>query len=151
MIGLREIPDKGFSHRNIFFAPLLCHCEKGQSPDAAIQRNHPATSASPGHPAQRLRLDCHATMRLAMTAFGDASLNRETNHPARSRPPFVIVRRGKTPTRQSSGTIRQPPHRPGIPHNASDWIAAVATLPRNDNAKMCGLPRPDGLAMTESV
>ncbi|MDA1046759.1 MAG: hypothetical protein O3A82_07520 [Verrucomicrobia bacterium] len=24
---------------------------------------------------------------------------------------------------ERSGRVRQPPHRPGIPHDASDWIA----------------------------
>jgi hypothetical protein len=38
-------------------------------------------------------------------------------------PTFVIARKGKVPTRQSSRTSRQPSHRPGIPHNDSDWIA----------------------------
>jgi hypothetical protein len=30
--------------------PHLCHCEEGHSPDVAIQRNHPATTASPRQP-----------------------------------------------------------------------------------------------------
>jgi hypothetical protein len=39
--------------------------------------------------------------------------------------PFTFQsRKEKAPTRQSSGTIRQPPHRPGIPHDALGWIAA---------------------------
>jgi ribosomal protein S18 acetylase RimI-like enzyme len=41
--------------------------------------------------------------------------------------PFVIAKRDKVLKLQSSGSDRQPSHRPGIPHNALDWIATHLT------------------------
>jgi hypothetical protein len=102
----------------------------------AQRRGNPATVwATP------MFLRCHCEER------SDAAIQSEPSHPVHSRPPLppVVIARSAA-TRQSSdrlgnphvfalslrgaqrrgnpvGTIGQPPHRPGIPHNASDWIA----------------------------
>jgi hypothetical protein len=57
-----------------------------------------------------------------MTALGDASEKQDGTHLAHSRPPFCHCeeRRDAAIQRTASGI---PPHRPGLPHHASDWIA----------------------------
>jgi hypothetical protein len=57
-----------------------------------------------------------------MTVQGDTPENRDAHHPAHSRPLFLSLRgaqRRGNPAEPSGN----PPHRPGIPHHASDWIA----------------------------
>ena len=53
----------------------------------------------------------------------------QRSHPT----PLSLSLRGAQATRQSSGTIGQLLHRPGIPHNISDWIATPCRA-RNDKS-----------------
>ena len=73
----------------------LCHCEEGQSPDAAIQREHRVTLVMipTGLPrtdglamTRQGCMDCHATMWLAMTrqCVGIAAMGGESQGLARA-------------------------------------------------------------------
>ena len=56
----------------------------------------------------------------------------QRSHPT----PLSLSLRGAQATRQSSGRVGQPPHRRGIPHNVSDWIATPCWA-RNDSEEGC--------------
>ncbi|MDA1048092.1 MAG: hypothetical protein O3A82_14325 [Verrucomicrobia bacterium] len=56
---------------------------------------------------------CHCEER------SDAAIQRSFGQPLC----FCVVIARSAATRQSSGRVREPPHRPGLPHDASDWIA----------------------------
>jgi hypothetical protein len=94
-------------------------------------------------------LRCHCEER------SDAAIQRPFGQP----PCFCVVIARSEATRQSSGTIGQPPHRPGIPHHASDWIAtsvlfetflamtAQGNTPENRNASHPAHSRPPLLSL----
>ena len=64
--------------------------------------------------------------------------------------PFVIARKGKVPTRQSSGTVGKPTCFHVVIARRPEWghAAIQRTLGQPDASQQTGLPRPNGLAMT---
>ena len=73
---------------------------------------------------------CHCEER------SDAAI--QPNHPTPLATPTVVIARSAS-TRQSSDRVRQPPHRPGIPHNVPDWIATPYRA-RNDKSVWIATP-----------
>jgi len=105
----------------------VCHCEERK------RRGNPAEPLGNFCIAGAFRIMSQTGLPrpagLAMTAKRDASENWDETSPRPSL--HTLSLRGAQATWQSSGRVRQPPHRPGIPHNISDWIATPCRA-RND-------------------
>lgn len=107
-----------------------CHCEEGISLTRQSSRTIGQPIASPGHPAPRDRLDCHATLWLAMTSvcgwrpktvknllrpFASHLCHCEEGqiHDAAIQSGAWGIQRigaGSSPTRQKSGVIERNPY-----------------------------------------
>jgi hypothetical protein len=100
---------------------LRCHCEEGVSLTRQSSGTIGQPTASPRQSHITIPTGLPRPARLAMTAWGVYS-KTETSHPTSpTTPPRChCEKRSNAAIQRRRG---QPPHRSGIPHDASDWIA----------------------------